>query len=116
MFIAKHPRNIPANFYKPTRQLIVRWGFTELYIRSIIWHVLHITDLKVGRSLTWNINTVDKVALFKALTIRWVKDPVKIATIQDIPKEADRLRKERNKYAHGIWGNNPTKKLDWHIF
>jgi hypothetical protein len=41
VFKAKHPRNIPVAYYKPIGQLIVRWGFTELYLQSIVAHLAH---------------------------------------------------------------------------
>jgi hypothetical protein len=46
---AKHPRNIPSSYFKPIGQLIVRWGFTELYVQSIIWHVWKLKDVKSAR-------------------------------------------------------------------
>src|SRR5215510_13407539 len=64
-FKAKHPRNIPAGYYKPIGQLIVRWGFTELYLQSIVWHIWRIRDPKAARLLTWDLNAASKVELFK---------------------------------------------------
>lgn len=64
-FIATHPRNIPAGYYKPIGQILTRWGFTELYMQSILWHVWGLKDPKVARALTWNVNAVQKSKLFK---------------------------------------------------
>jgi hypothetical protein len=49
-FIATHPRNIPAGYYKPIGQILTRWGFTELYLQSILWHVWGLKDPKVARA------------------------------------------------------------------
>jgi hypothetical protein len=115
-FNATHPRNIPSVYFKPIGQIIVRWGFTELYIQSIIWYIWGIEDPKIARALTWNINAVDKVSLFKALSKRWIKDIAVQNEIEAMSIEAERLRCERNKYAHGIWGHRPGNKKDMRIF
>ena len=113
---AKHPRNIPSSYYKPIGQLIVRWGFTELYLQSIIWHVWGIKDPKVARLLTWNTNAVDKVKLFGALPPRWIKDQKQQKELKEIHAEAERLRQERNHLAHGVWGYIPGKRKEMLMF
>jgi len=113
MFVATHPRNIPAAYHKPIGQIIARWGVAELYLQSIIWHVWQIRDPKVSRLLTWDLNAVAKVNLFKHLSPRWISDPQLRAELAGIAKDADDLRTKRNKLAHGVWGctPGPTKCL-----
>ena len=106
-FKAKHPRNIPAAYYKPIGQLIVRWGFTELYLQSIVWHIWRMKDPKVARLLTWDLNAATKVELFKYLSPKWVTDANHQAELMAIAKEADRFRNKRNRLAHGLWGYKP---------
>ncbi|HET9218534.1 MAG TPA: hypothetical protein VFR18_16235 [Terriglobia bacterium] len=103
-FKAKHPRNIPAAYYKPIGQLIVRWGFIELYLQSIIWHIWRIRDPKAARLLTWDLNAASKVELFKYLSPKWVSDLKHQSELRAIATEADRLRGKRNRVAHGLWG------------
>ena len=104
-FRAVHPRNIPAAYHKPIGQLLVRWGFTELYLQSILWHVWNIADPKVARLLTWEIRAEAKVALFKMLARRWISDPTNKTELLAIASAADKLRIKRNRVAHGLWGH-----------
>src|SRR5689334_10223840 len=104
---ARHPVNIPSVYYKPIGQLIVRWGFTELYLQSIVWHVWKIKNAKVARALTWNLNAVEKVKLFGALSSRWITDPKEQKELKILHSEAERLRIERNRLAHAVWGYVP---------
>jgi hypothetical protein len=67
-FVAKHPRNIPAAYYKPIGQLVVRWGYTELYLQSVVWHIWRIKDPKSARLLTWDLSAASKIELFKYLS------------------------------------------------
>ena len=110
MFVATHPRNIPAAYHRPIGQIIARWGVAELYLQSIIWHVWQIRDPKVARLLTWDLNAVAKVNLFKRLSPRWITDPRLRTDLAEIAKEADDLRTKRNKLAHGVWGYTPGAK------
>lgn len=103
-FKGKHPRNIPAGYYKPIGQLIARWGFTELYLQSVVWHIWRIRDPKVARLLTWDLNAVSKVELFELLAPKWITDPSDQTELKAIAKEADRIRTLRNHVAHGLWG------------
>lgn len=113
MFIAKHPRNIPAAYHRPIGQLLVRWGITELYLQSIIWHVWHIRDSKAARLLTWDLQAVSKVDLFRLLAPRWITNQAQVTEIKAIADKADELRVRRNCIAHGTWGHKPgePKKL-----
>ncbi|SRR5713226_7279970 len=107
MFVAKHPRNIPAAFHKPIGQLLVRWSVTELYLQSVLWHVWRIQDPKAARLLTWDLQAVSKVDLFRYLSPRWVTDPTQMAELKAIADKADELRVKRNRVAHGTWGHKP---------
>ena len=113
---ARHPQNITAGYYKPIGQLIVRWGFTELYLQSVIWHVWKIKDVKAARALTWNLNAVEKVKMFGALAPRWIQDPALQAELREIHTEAERLRIRRNQFAHGVWGYLPGKRKEMLMF
>ena len=104
VFKAKHPRNIPAAYYKPIGQLIARWGFTELYLQSIVWHIWKIKDPKAARLLTWDLGAASKVELFKYLSPKWVTDPEDQKELRAIATEAHELRIIRNRVAHGLWG------------
>ena len=106
-FTAVHPAEIPAAYHKPIGQLVVRWGVTELYLQSIIWHVWNITDPKVARLLTWELRAEAKVSLFRMLPRRWVADPGDKAELQALASAADGLRSKRNLVAHGLWGHKP---------
>lgn len=107
MFVAQHPRNIPAAYHKPIGQLLVRWGVTELYLQSVVWHFWGIQDPKVARLLTWDLQAVSKLDLFRYLSPRWIKDPTHIAELKAIADKADELRTKRNRVAHGTWGYKP---------
>jgi hypothetical protein len=113
VFKAKHPKNIPASYHKPIGQLIVRWSVTELYLQSIIWHIWGMKDPKVARLLTWDLQAVSKVELFRYLSPRWITDPTDQAELKTIATEADALRAKRNRIAHGLWGykSGEPKKL-----
>lgn len=113
-YIAKHPRNIPAAYYKPIGQILVRWTYTELYMQSIIWHALGVTNPKAQRLLTWGRNANDLTKLFFSLTPRWIPDPSDQAEIIAIHSKAERIRADRNKLAHGVWGYEPghPKRLE----
>ncbi len=115
-FKAKHPRNIPASYHKPVGQLVVRWNVTELYLQSIIWHIWRIKDPKVARLLTWDLNAVSKVELFKLLVPRWITDPHDQAELKAIVREADGLRTKRNRVAHGLWGYRPGEREKLRLF
>jgi hypothetical protein len=115
-FKAKHPRNIPASYHKPVGQLVVRWNVTELYLQSIIWHIWRIRDPKVARLLTWDLNAVSKVELFKLLTPRWITDPTHRVELEAIANEADALRVKRNRVAHGLWGYKPGERKKLRLF
>lgn len=112
-FVAVHPSEIPAAYHKPIGQLVVRWGVTELYLQSIIWHIWKITDPKVARLLTWELRAEAKVSLFRMLPRRWITDPADRSELQDLASAADKLRSKRNLVAHGLWGHKPgePKKL-----
>lgn len=112
----RHPLNIPSAYYKPIGQLVVRWGFTELYLQSIIWHVWKIKNVKVARSLTWNLNAVEKVKLFDALSPRWIKNLAEQKELKELHSEAERLRVKRNQLAHAIWGYVPGKRKEMLMF
>jgi hypothetical protein len=103
-FVAKHPRNLPAAYYKPIGQVIVRWGYTELYLQSVVWHIWRIKDPKAARLLTWDLGAASKVELFKYLAPKWITDTHDRKGLIEIAKEAERLRQLRNKLAHGLWG------------
>ena len=113
---AKHPLNIPSAYYKPIGQLIVRWGLTELYLQSIIWHVWELKNVKAARALTWNLNAVEKVKLFGALSPRWISDPIDQKELKYLHTEAERLRIKRNHLAHGVWGYIPGKRNEMLMF
>ena len=115
-FKAQHPRNVPAGYYKPIGQLVVRWNFTELYLQSIIWHIWGIKDPKVARLLTWDLNAVSKVELFKYLVPRWITDPTQQAELKAIAQEVELLRGKRNRVAHGIWGYKPGERQKLRLF
>jgi len=102
-FVARHPRNIPAGYYKPIGQIISRWTYTELYLQSIIWHVWSIKDPKVARLLTWDLGAASKVDLFKLLAPRWLRNAADQTELRGIASEANRLRDKRNLFAHGVW-------------
>lgn len=106
-FVAKHPRNLPAAYYKPIGQLIARWSYTELYLQSVIWHIWRIKDPKAARLLTWDLNAASKVELFRYLAPKWITDPSHRQELAAIAKEADRLRERRNRLAHGLWAYRP---------
>ena len=114
---AKHPRNIPAGYYKPIGQLIVRWGFTELYVQSIVWHVWKVRDPKAARALTWHRRAEEKLKLFRALAPRWIKERMHQDELVAIHSEANRLRRLRNRFAHGVWGYVPgRRKILWQFY
>ena len=113
---ARHPQNIPASYYKPVGQMIVRWGFTELYMQSIIWHVWKLKDAKSARALTWNLNAVEKVKLIGALSPRWISDPMDQRELKEIHAEAERLRVKRNHLAHAVWGYVPGNRKQMLMF
>lgn len=115
-FKAKHPRNIPAGYHKPIGQLVVRWNFTELYMQSIIWHIWGIKDPKVARLLTWDLNAVSKVELFKHLIPRWITDPADQIELKEIAKDMESLRVKRNRVAHGVWGYKPGERKKLRLF
>ncbi|HUU41143.1 MAG TPA: hypothetical protein VMW42_09390 [Desulfatiglandales bacterium] len=115
-FKAKHPRNIPAGYHKPIGQLVVRWNFTELYMQSIIWHIWGIKDPKVARLLTWDLNAVSKVELFKHLIPRWITDPADQIELEEIAKDMESLRIKRNRVAHGVWGYKPGERKKLRLF
>lgn len=110
VFKAKHPRNIPTAYYKPIGQLIIRWGFTELYLQSIVWHIWRIKDPKAARLLTWDLHAASKVELFKYLSPKWLTDPKDQAELKAIAEEADSLRVKRNRLAHELWGYKPGER------
>lgn len=113
---AIHPKDIPAAFYKPIGKILVRWTFTELYMQSIVWHVLGINSPKAARLLTWGLNATDKVKLFTSISPRWVPDSAHQTEVREIAIEADRLRAERNSLAHGIWGYRPGKRKEMLLY
>lgn len=115
-FKARHPRNIPTGYHKPIGQLVVRWNFTELYLQSIIWHIWRIKDPKVARLLTWDLNAISKVQLFKHLVPRWITDPANQTELIAIEKEVESLRVKRNRVAHGIWGYKPGERKKLRLF
>ena len=88
----KHPKDLPASYHKPIGQLVVRWNITELYLQSIIWHVWQLKDPKVARLLTWDLQAVSKVELFKLLSPRWITDAADRAELKAIADEAEALR------------------------
>lgn len=95
-FKARHPRNIPTGYHKPTGLLVVRWNFTELYLRSIIWHIWRIKDPKVARLLIRDLNAISRVELFQHLAPRWITDPANRAELIAIGREVESLRVKRN--------------------
>ncbi len=107
MFLANHPRNIPAAFHKPIGQILTRWSVTELYVQSIVWHVWGIKDPKTARMLTWDLPAVSKAELFRQLSPRWVVDTSQRSELKAIADEVDQLRVKRNRVAHGTWGFRP---------
>lgn len=107
MFVATHPLNIPTAYHRPIGQLLVRWGVTELYLQSIVWHIWKIQDPKTARLLTWDLNAVAKVKLFEYLAPRWITDVNDRAELKGIADMADKLRTRRNHVAHGVWGCKP---------
>lgn len=115
-FKARHPRNIPIGYHKPIGQLVVRWNFTELYLQSIIWHVWRIKDPKVARLLTWDLNALSKVELFKHLVPRWITNAANQVELEAIAKEVEALRQKRNRVAHGIWGYKPGERKKLRLF
>lgn len=115
-FKSKHPRNIPIGYHKPIGQLVVRWNFTEMYLQSIIWHIWKIKDPKVARLLTWDLNAISKVELFKHLVPRWITDPVQQVELKAIAKDVESLRAKRNRVAHGIWGYKPGDRKKLRLF
>jgi hypothetical protein len=116
IYKASHPKNLPASFYKPIGQIIARWLYTELYMLSIAWHALGIKNPKTARLLTVGLNAVDKVRLFGSLSPRWITDPSHRAELEMIRKEADRLRANRNKLAHGYWGYKVGNRKQMELF
>jgi hypothetical protein len=115
-FKAKHPRNIPASYHKPVGRLVVRWNVTELYLQSIIWHIWRIKDPKVARLLTWDLNAVSKVELFRLLVPHWITDSADQAELKAIARVADGLRTKRNRVAHGVWGYKPGERDKLRLF
>ena len=116
-FKAKHPAKIPAAFYGPIGRLIAAWTFTELYMQSIAWHVLKIRAPKVQRLMTWGRNAVEQTKLFYSLNPDWIPDPADRAEHEAIHAEAERLRAQRNKLAHGVWGYKPGERpRSWRLF
>jgi len=116
IYKARHPRNIPASYYKPIGQIIARWTYTELYMLSIAWHVLEIKNPKAARLLTLGLNAVDKVKLFGSLAPRWVTDHSDQKELEAICKKAEDLRAYRNKLAHGLWGYKPGNRKRLELF
>jgi len=92
-FKARHPRNIPIGYHKPIGQLVDRWNFTELYVQSIIWRI---KDPKVARLLTWDLNAVSKVELFKHLVPRWITDAGNQVELEAVAKEVEALRQKKS--------------------
>lgn len=113
---AKHPRNIPASYYKPIGQILVRWTYTELYMQSIIWHLFKVKNPKAARLLTWGRNAVDLTKLFFSLTPRWIPDAADQAELITIHSKAERIRANRNKLAHGLWGYKPGNRKQLEIY
>ena len=109
-FKAKHPAAIPASLYKPIGQILVGYTYTELYMQSIAWHVLRLRDPKAARLLTIGRNAIDLEKLFRSLTPQWIKDQADAKELLDIHAKAQRIRADRNKLAHGIWGYKPGQK------
>jgi hypothetical protein len=54
-------------------------------------------------ALTWNLNAVEKIKLFGALSPRWIKDAGDQKELKEIHTEAERLRIKRNHVAHAVW-------------
>lgn len=106
----QHPRNIPAVYHKPIGQLLVRWSVTELYLQSIVWHIWKIKDPKAARLLTWDLQAVSKVDLFRCLSPRWIANPQHRDELKEIADSADGLRAKRNLVAHGLWGYKPGER------
>ena len=93
-----------------------RRGLTELYLQSIIWHVWELKNVKAARALTWNLNAVEKVKLFGALSPRWITDPTDQRELKYRYAEAEGLRIKRNHLAHGVWGYAPGKRSEMLMF
>lgn len=110
IFKARHPRNLPASYYKPMGQILFRWTYTQLYLQSIVWHFFKIRDPKAARVLTFGLNPIELVKVFATLPIQWIKNPADVKELNAIHTEANRLRAVRNKLAHGIWGYKPNQR------
>jgi hypothetical protein len=79
-------------------------------MQSIIWHVFKIKDVKAARLLTWGRNAIDLIKLFESLPTRWIADPADQREIKEIHSQAKKLRGNRNKLAHGVWGYKPGER------
>ncbi len=54
--------------------------------------------------------------MLKVTLNNYVHDPAKKAKMLKLQKEADRLRKTRNTFVHGLWGRMRRERKIWKVF
>ena len=116
MAVHIHPIDVPARFYKPIGQVMVGWNLAEALVCSIVWHIHGINNPVVGRLFTYRHNSVEKLEILLASAQNHVTDPILHGTLTRLYGEANKLRKERNKLAHGLWGRMPKEPSNWKVF
>ncbi len=116
MAIHIHPLDLPPRYYKPLGQIVAGWNLTEALVSSIIWHIHKIKSPNVGRLFTYRASSVEKLNMLKVTLENYVSDTVKQTKMLKLQKEADRLRKRRNTFVHGLWGRMPKEQKNWKVF
>src|SRR5438309_506394 len=86
-----HPHTLPKEYYEAIGDIIVGWNLTELYLQTLIWLFLGITNPKQGRLLTYDLGAEKKIELLKAATDHWTDQTTRLQ-VRELCIEADRLR------------------------
>ena len=116
MAIHIHPLDLPPRYYKPIGQIAAGWNLTEALVAGIIWHVHKIKSPNVGRLFTYRASSVEKLNMFRVTLENYISDPATKTKMFKLYKEADRLRKRRNTFVHGLWGRMPKEHKIWKVF
>jgi hypothetical protein len=116
MAVHIHPVDLPIRFYKPIGQLVAGWNLTEALVCSIAWHFHKIKSPPVGRLLIYRHNSVEKLNILLVTAQRFVSEPARQGTLCRLYGEANKIRKARNKIAHGLWGRMPNERSKWKVF
>jgi hypothetical protein len=108
--VYKFPFDIPKTYCKAIGEVMSKMALVEFQTMLVIGHLLKIKNPKQVRVAFMGMTMKARLGAMNALATHWSPTPGIKTEIVSIVKDARKLVKVRNSFAHGQWGYKANQR------